>query len=508
MAPPDRPNVLVVMYDQLVPTALGCYGNPVARSPYIDAVAANAVVFDAAYANSPLCAPARTCLMTGLLPSATGGFDNASYLPSTIPTIAHYLRAAGYRTLLAGKAHYVGPDQLHGFEERRTTDIYPADFGWTPDWRHPDERIDWWYHNMSSVTGAGTAEVTDQLLFDDEVGHQSLRALHDIAREDDGRPFFMVASFTHPHDPYVARQRFWDLYQDAEIPLPAVGRGDVAAPDPHSLRLAHVCDQEAMTVSDDDVRRARRAYLANVSYVDEWTGRIVATLGTLGLADDTVVVILSDHGDMLGERGLWFKMSFFEGSSRVALMIHAPDRVRAGRVSEPVSLVDVLPTLLDLTGIDAQPIDDLAGSSLLPLCDGSSAGAARTVLGEYCGEGAVAPIVMIRRGPLKFVHCPADPDQLYDLQADPHELVDLARDPGRAGLIADLRAEVARRWDLDALHHQVLADQARRRLLTKALRNGRFAPWEYTPAQDCANEYMRNHLDLNEVERLARWPRA
>jgi len=503
-----QPNVLVVMYDQLTPSALGCYGNPVVRSPHIDALASSGVVFDAAYANSPLCSPARSCMMTGQLPSATGGYDNASYWPSTVPSVAHYLRAAGYRTVLTGKMHFVGPDQLHGFEERRTTDIYPADFGWTPDWRHPEERIDWWYHNMSSVTGAGVAEVTNQLLYDDEVGHQAVRALHDIARQDDGRPFFAVASFTHPHDPYVARQRYWDLYDGVDIPLPTVSAADVCGSDPHGERLASMCDRDNAAISDDDVRRARRAYLANVSYVDEWTGRLMDALGALELAEDTVVVLVSDHGDMLGERGHWYKMSFFEGSCRIPLVIHAPGRWQAGRVSEPVSLVDFLPTMLDLAGVSGQePVDELAGASVLPLCDGSGEASPRTVVGEYLGEGAVAPMVMIRRGPWKFVHSPGDPDQLYDLAADPHELANLAADPAHAALAAELRDEVARRWDLEALRRQVLADQDRRRLLTRALRSGRFTPWDYTPGRDDASEYMRNHLDLNEVERHARWPR-
>jgi choline-sulfatase len=503
-----QPNILVVMYDQLAPSALGCYGNPAVRSPHIDALASSGVVFDAAYANSPLCSPARSCMLTGQLPSATGGYDNASYWPSTIPSVAHYLRAGGYRTVLTGKMHFVGPDQLHGFEERRTTDIYPADFGWTPDWRHPEERIDWWMHNMSSVFEAGVFEVTNQLLYDDEVGHQAVRALHDIARQDDGRPFFAVASFTHPHDPYQARQRYWDLYDGIDIPMPAVSAADVRGADPHGDRLAHMCDWGTAEIPEEAVRRARRGYLANVSYVDEWTGRLMDTLRALELADDTVVVLVSDHGDMLGERGHWYKMSFFEGSARVPLVIHTPDRFKPVRVAEPVSLVDFLPTMLDLAGLsETESVDELAGESVLPLCDGTGASSPRTVIGEYLGEGAVAPIVMIRRGTWKFVHSPGDPDQLYDLQADPNELANLAADPAHAAAVAEFRAEVAQRWDLEALRQQVLTDQARRRLVTTALRSGRFTPWDYTPPRDDTGEYMRNHLDLYDVERRARWPR-
>ena len=493
------------MYDQINPAALGCYGNEAVKSPNIDRLAADGVVFDAAYTNSPLCTPARYCMMTGQLPSATRGYDNAAYLASTIPTFAHYARAAGYRTILSGKMHFVGPDQLHGFEERRTTDIYPADFGWTPDWRAPDERIDWWYHNMDSVTGAGVAEVTNQLLFDDEVGHHAVRALHDVARAADERPWLVVASFTHPHDPYVTRQQYWDRYEGVEIPLPEVAAGDVEA-DPHTLRLRAACAMDRTTITDDDVRNARRAYYGNISYVDDWTGTLVDTVAALGLADDTVVVLLADHGDMLGERGLWYKMNFFEGSTRVPLVVHAPGRFAARRVPTPVSLVDVLPTILQLAGGSADDaVEPLAGRSLVPLCEGAEED--RTVYGEYMAEGSCAPIVMIRRGHLKFVHCPADPDQLYDLAADPQERVNLVEDPAWGVTVAGFRAEVAHHWDLDQLRDDVLADQARRRLISTALRSGSFTPWDYTPPRDGRNEYMRNHLDLNDVERNARWPR-
>ena len=127
-----------------------------------------------------------------------------------MPTVAHGLRALGYATCLAGKMHFVGPDQLHGFEERLTTDIYPADFGWTPNWDAPEERIDWWYHNMASVQQAGIAEATNQLDFDEEVAFQAERRLADHVRSSDGRPLFLCASFTHPHDPYAVPRSYWD----------------------------------------------------------------------------------------------------------------------------------------------------------------------------------------------------------------------------------------------------------------------------------------------------------
>ncbi len=505
----ERPNVLVVMFDQVNPTALGCYGNPVTHAPTIDRLAREGVVFDAAYSNSPLCTPARYCMMTGQLPSATGGYDNAAYLPSTVPTFAHFARVSGYRTVLDGKMHFVGPDQLHGFEERRTTDIYPADFGWTPNWLQPDERIDWWFHNMDAVTTAGVAEVTNQLLYDDEVGHQGVRALHDLARDPDERPWMLVVSFTHPHDPYITRRRYWDLYEGADIPMPRLGAEDVAL-DPHTARLRHVSAMDEVEVTTDDVRRARRAYYGNISYVDEWTGRLMSTLDNLGVADDTVVLLLADHGDMLGERGLWYKMNFFEGSARVPMIVHSPSRFAPKRVPDPVSLVDVLPTLNELAGDGVPPsVDALAGRSLLSLCRDEPLTAEplrREVIGEYMGEGTIAPLVMIRRGHLKYVHSPADPDQLYDLHHDPDERVNLADDPDWSSQVRDLRQEVERRWDLDTLHQDVVDDQARRRLVDAALRTGKITSWEYNPLVDASQQYMRNHLDLNDVERATRYP--
>ncbi len=200
-----KPNILILMADQLAAGALPAYGNRVARTPAIDALAERSVVFDAAYCNAPLCAPSRAVFLSGRLPSMTGAYDNAAEFAADTPTFAHHLRLSGYRTILAGKMHFCGPDQLHGFEERLTTDIYPADFGWTPDWQHPEARPDW-YHTMDSVTQAGPCVRTNQTDFDEEVVFNARRKLFDIARGADRRPFCLTVSLTHPHDPFVIPQ--------------------------------------------------------------------------------------------------------------------------------------------------------------------------------------------------------------------------------------------------------------------------------------------------------------
>ncbi len=179
MAMTDKMNFLIIMVDQLN----GCLfpdGRPAdfLKTDHLRALAEKSVRFRRNYTASPLCGPGRASFMSGQLPSRTGVYDNAAEFSSALPTFAHYLRQAGWATCLSGKMHFVGPDQLHGFEQRLTTDIYHADFGWTPDYRQPGQRIDWWYHNLGSVTGAGVAETTNQLEYDDEVAHFACQKLY------------------------------------------------------------------------------------------------------------------------------------------------------------------------------------------------------------------------------------------------------------------------------------------------------------------------------------------
>lgn len=501
---PARPNILILMADQLTPGVLRTYGGRIARTPHIDALAQGGVVFDAFYCNSPLCAPSRFSWAAGQLPSRIGAYDNAAEFAAQVPTFAHYLRRVGYQTALSGKMHFCGPDQLHGFEERLTTDIYPADFGWTPDWTRFEERPGW-YHTMDSVLQAGPCTRTNQIDFDDEVVYAARQKLFDIARGKDRRPFCLLVSMTHPHDPYVVPEPYWNRYRDSEIELPRVKANEVDD-DPHSRRLRHVIGLDRAQPSEAQVRAGRRAYLGAVSYVDDQIGALMATLRDTGLDASTVVLVLADHGDMLGERGLWYKMNFFENASRVPLIVHAPQRFAPHRVPEPSSMLDILPTLVEL-GRDgkaeayAAPID---GRSLVPALQGGAG--TGEVIGEYLAEGAIAPLVMIRRGRHKFVHSPVDPDQLYDLAADPDERVNLASRADCAGIVDTFRAEVARRWSLEEVRQAVLASQGRRHFVYAALREGRFLPWDYQPLRDASRLYIRNDRELNDLEAMARFP--
>ncbi|TIT42374.1 MAG: choline-sulfatase, partial [Mesorhizobium sp.] len=477
--------------------------------PHLKALAARSARFANNYTASPLCAPGRASFMSGQLPSRTGVYDNAAEFTSSIPTFAHHLRSAGYYTCLSGKMHFVGPDQLHGFEERLTTDIYPADFGWTPDYRKPGERIDWWYHNLGSVTGAGVAETTNQMEYDDEVVFLATQKLYQLSREQDDadrRPWCLTVSLSHPHDPYVARKQYWDFYENCQALDPETGFIAHDEQDAHSQRLYHASDYSAFAITSDQVRRSRRGYFANISYVDDKLGELLDVLGRTRMLDDTVILFCSDHGDMLGERGLWFKMSFFEGSARVPLMI-AGKGVPAGLIEAPVSNLDVTPTLCDLAGIDMGAIAPWTdGQSLLPLANGGQRTA--PVLIEYAAEGSYAPLVAIRDGKYKFVHCELDPPQLFDLETDPLERDNLADDLANAALVAAFMDKVRARWDMAAFDAAVRESQARRWVVYPALRNGAYYPWDFQPLQKASERYMRNHMNLDNLEESKRYPRG
>jgi choline-sulfatase len=502
----ERPHILIVMVDQLSALFLRAYGHGVTKTPTIDRLAREGVLFENAYCPSPLCAPARAVFMTGSLPSRTGVYDNAAEFAASIPTFAHYLRLAGYRTCLSGKMHFVGPDQLHGFEERLTTDVYPGDFGWTPDWSRPGERIDSWYHNLSSVKEAGVAEMTNQLEFDDEVAFHAVRRIYDYARYERDVPFLLCVSFSHPHDPYVARRRYWDLYADDEIDPPAAPALPVDELDAHSRRLWHDCAVGEYDVSEDDVRASRHGYYANLSYVDERIGEVLDALEACGLAEDTVTIFCSDHGEFLGEHGLFYKMSFREHPARVPLVVHAPGRFAARRVRAPVSLADITPTLAHLVSQDlSRPVD---GRSLLPLLEGGPEDAEATVAGEYLAESALAPIVMLRRGRWKFIHTPSDPDQLFDLESDPLELVNVAGRAEHVAVADEFREDVRRRWNLDALERSVRESQQARLAVFRALQQGVVHPWDFQPVRPASRQYTRNTMDVAERDRLSRFPPA
>jgi len=508
------PNILFIMADQLAPQVLPAYGHRVVRTPHLDRPAEGGVVFENAYCNFPLCAPARFSMLSGRLPSRIGAFDNATELPASVPTVHHYLRAAGYRTCLAGKMHFVGPDQLHGYEERVTTDVYPADLLWSPDWRLGDESWLEWYHGMDAVLGAGPHRRSVNVAYDDEAEFEAVRWLHEHADRGDDRPFALTVSFISPHDPYLAPPYWWEQYRDAEIDPPRVPDIPLADRDPHSRRHWFLTgrhrDASGDAIGEADILRLRRAYYAVTSYVDAKVGRLLETLRAIGAADNTLVVFTSDHGDSLGERGLFFKMSFFEWSVRVPLIVHAPFAFAPRRVRENVSHLDLFPTLLEAAGDGALPklvagdrglpelVAPVDGRSLVPLASGGAPDWPDLVRAEYTAEGVRAPLLMVRRGRHKLIAGAGDPPMLFDLDADPDERVNLAANPAAADIRTTLEAILAETWDVEALDRAVRESQAVRRLLSAALNTGARTSWDHQPHRDASRLYFREMGDIQD----------
>ena len=359
------PNILLVMADQLTAGALPAYGNTVAKTPHIDALGARRTVFANNYCNFPICAPSRASMLTGRYATEVGAFDNGADFPSSTPTLMHHLRLRGYRTILAGKMHFVGPDQLHGFDERLTTDIYPSDFSWTPNWSLPGPPESAARMSLRGVVESGLCVRSMQLDYDGEVAFHAERRLYDLARDPDRPPFFMTVSFTHPHNPFVTTREYWDRYERAEIDMLALGPIPFQQQDGRSQRHHLLTRVDEYDVTPERLYVAGHAYYAMTSYIDDKLGALVAALESSGLAEDTVVIFTADHGEMLGERGMWFKMCMFEGAVRVPLLM-AGGAVPAGqRVARSTSLLDLAPTILGLAA-SITPATNFTGHDLAP----------------------------------------------------------------------------------------------------------------------------------------------
>jgi choline-sulfatase len=503
-------NVLHIILDQLAPHFLPNYGHPVTRAPRISGLSETAFTFDNAYTNSPLCVPARAALTTGKLPSALNVFDSGGELAASAPTLAHYLRYCNYHTCISGKAHFIGPDQLHGFEDRLTSDMCMADFGMSGNWERGEDPLGF-YHTMEAVVSAGIAERSAQQDHDEEATYRAVQWLYDWARQKQGdtanRPFYLQYSLSQPHDPYVTPSRYWDLYNDADIDLPHTPYIDPEKREPYSAWLYRHYDRHEYPIVEDHIRAARRAYYGNISYVDELIGRVLDTLDRIGEADNTIIILCSDHGEMLGERGQWYKMSPYEQSARVPLVIKMPGMTQARRIEHNVSLMDIAPTILDITTEGealelSNSIDPMQGRSMRPMLQGRfENNDTDNVVSELMFEGRTTPALMIKQGRYKFIHSGDGNDLLFDLASDPDELHNLVDDDAHQPQVDHCRAYIAENWDFDAIARRIISDQKKRNFIQKTHYIGKVVSWDYQPFFDATNQYYRSHMTWLEAEK-------
>ena len=399
----------------------------------------------------------------GKLPFSIGMYDNASEFHGDIPTFAHYLRRLGYRVELSGKMHFVGADQLHGYERRHTTEIYPANFAWTVDWSKGRE-----YRptnlTMAPIIESGPCIRSMQMDYDDEVAFHGRQALFDFARQADDRPFMLTVSFTSPHSPFVIGQPYWDLYDHDDIESPAVAPLGLDEMD-HLSRNLHYCQaRHLFTVTDEHRRMARHGYYGMISYIDEKIGDLLATLDATGLSDNTIVILTADHGEMMGERGMWFKQHFFEWAARVPFIVRLPGRSTASLVPQNITLVDLLPTLMDLA-VDG-PFDDYAtaidGTSLAAAVHGDTSALSDLAISEFAADGSTGPSRMVKQGPWKLMWLEGQDTLLYDVSNDPNETQNLANDPSLADRRKELEVKLFDGFDPDQLYKDIRESQVRR----------------------------------------------
>lgn len=529
----QRPNVLLIIVDQLTAALTGAYGHPVVKTPNLDRLVADGVRFDAAYSNCPVCAPARGALMSGRYISSCRVYDNAAPWPEDTVTIPHYLTLAGYDTVLSGKMHFVGADQLHGFRQRLVSNIYPADFKWTMPRQDPFNMAEGEERAFRPTGGQASqyvgqaihvGEWRNTLSYDEETHFRALEYLH--AKGAEGRraayvagrefedldtmrgrkppgnargtpgaaiqPFFLCVSYHHPHEPFWPPREYWDLYEGQPIQVPERPENmeTTYSVQDRWLNDYHGCGGYDLT-DPESAARVRRAYYGLVTYVDDKVGELMASLEENGLADDTVVLFCSDHGDMLCEKGMVQKRCFYEWSARVPLIIRFPDRGHAGtQVDAPVSLVDLMPTILDLAGVEERlPYD---GKSLLGLIEGSEADE-RVAFAEIHSEGIHAPCFMVRRGQFKYVYIHGHDEQLFDLAADPGEWHNLVDDPAYGDVKHELRARILAQFDPDAIDREI-EESIRRRQLVREAMNVTGTRWDVSPPFDGRRDTLSQYL--------------
>lgn len=447
---PSKPNILFLLSDQHAQKVAGCYGDDVVRTPHLDALAGRGVCFDNAYCPSPICTPSRMSLLTGRWPSTQACWTNSDMLASDIPTYLHALGAAGYAPALVGRLHAIGPDQLHGYVQRLVGD-------------HSSNWVGATTHDLGVLNGtSGPFRVS----LERSGQGQSAYELHDVdvadaacawlqahanARgKEEQAPFALGVGFMLPHQPYVAREEDYAPY------LGRVGMPTVPAPlaqDEHPYLQHWRTITGTDNVPAEEVLRARTAYYALTTRLDSLVGKVLQALESTGLAENTLIVYSSDHGDQLGERGLWWKQTFFDESAKVPLILSWPGRLPQGeRRTQVVNLLDLAPTLLEAAQGPTLPSID--GTSFLAVARDANAPWVNVTYSEYCTDGSARwdkgnAVVqrMVRADDWKLIYYHGYRPQLFHLASDPHEMRDLALLPEFQAIAERLKGLVFANWN-------------------------------------------------------------
>lgn len=448
-----RPNILFLLSDEHSHRFMGCtppeQGRMPVRTPTLDGLAAHGTRFDAAYCQMPLCSPSRMSLLTGLECRNAGAWWNEDVLRPELPTLPGLLGAAGYDTCLLGKMHLAGSNQSAGFARRPYGDLTG---GLGHQWEPLGSTETGPYAMRFRTEKTGVTGIPESLLQERVIIEEAVAYLREQRSRDSGQPWLLMCSFSRPHFPLTAPARHISRY-GGNVPPPFTGAGD-AADHPHTVGLRAVFQSERVTA--EECAQSRAAYCAAVDFLDETLGDMLALLERDGFLENTIIVYTSDHGEMAGEHGVWWKQTWQEGSSRVPLIISLPEQrcggmaglpatpvMPAGTVAAPVGLTDLLPTLCSLANV-AGP-DKTDGRDLAPVLRGSAQAPNRPVVCDSLTDrfGPGTEFRMVRQGRYKYVHFRNAPPLCFDLENDPGEQHDLCRQSAlcpEAQAVADFAA--------------------------------------------------------------------
>lgn len=450
-------NLLFILSDEHNPRVLGAAGHPMIKTPNLDRLAASGVRFTSAYCNSPICVPSRAALATGRYVHQNRFWDNAIAYDGSVPSWHRRLRDAGHEVTSIGKLHFRSADDDNGFTEEimplHIVDGVGDPLGWLRD-PLPVRKA---ALRLGPDAGSGDSNYQN---YDDKITAAAVDWLKERAARRPAKPWVLFVSLICPHFPLIARPEWYGLYPPDTVPEPAL-YAQHERPDHPYVAAIRECMVYDKAMDQEKRRKAIAAYFGLVSFVDDNIGKLLDALAATGLADTTRVLYSSDHGDNLGTRGLWGKSTMYEESAGVPMLFAGPDLPQGFVCREPVSLVDVFPTVTAGAGAPTHSDDrDLPGANLLDIVRGTAA--TRTVLSEYHAAGAATGAFMIRKGGFKYVHYVGMPPQLFDLDADPQEACDLGRDPEWGGLVAQCEAELRRVVDPEKADALARADQAER----------------------------------------------
>jgi len=448
-------NLLFILSDEHQRDITGCYGNEIVKTPNLDRLAARGTRFTSAYTPCPICVPARTSLATGRYVYQTGSWDNAHAYRGEIPSWGHRLMAQGHRVDSIGKLHYRDTHDNNGFSEEilpmHVLDGIGDLLGLirTP----PPPR-----GNMAALArdaGPGTSHYND---YDREIAKQATQWLKKRAGEAPDKPWVLFVSFVRPHFPLIPPPEFFALYSPDRMPWPRLYDKLQRPTHPAVAGLKATMNYDDF-FDERQVRTAVAAYYGLMSFLDDNVGKVLRALHDNGLEQDTRIIYSSDHGDNLGNRGLWGKSVMYEESAAIPFLLAGPDVAAGGVVDTPVSLVDCYRSILEATGVPLPPEDQsLPSCSLWEIARGARP--KRTVLSEYHAASSVTGTFMIRHGRYKYVYHTGYRPELFDLVADPGETRDLAELPQSKQALAECEAALRAMLDPEEVSRRAFADQA------------------------------------------------